>query len=57
MEIFKRLLIAAFAPAAQRWALIEGNPHAPIGGAQISIRSRRGKRIRARAIWQLAAAH
>lgn len=57
METFKRLLIATFAPAAQRWALVEGNPHASMGGSHISIRIPRGKRKRIRATWRLSTAH
>jgi hypothetical protein len=57
MEVLKSLLIAAFAPAAQRWAFIEGNPHAPRGRARVSMRGKRyGKRARASAFWRLVPA-
>ena len=51
METFKRMLIAAFAPAARHWALVEGNLHASkIGAARVSPRNPRGSRARVRTI-------
>ncbi|GEM_PF-3207900 len=47
METLKQLLIAAFAPAARRGALVEGQRHALREGSHASVRNgRRGKRAR-----------
>ncbi|MGH8213601.1 MAG: hypothetical protein ACREPP_10290 [Rhodanobacteraceae bacterium] len=56
MEALKRVLVAAFAPAAQRWALVEGSRHVPNAEPLTSRGRSNGKRARPRAIWRIALA-
>ena len=57
METFKRILVVAFAPAAQRWALVEGGRHVPRDRPLMSRGRPKGKRARPRAIWRVVPAH
>ena len=53
MDALKRMLVIAFAPAAQRWALVDGNRHGPRFERLITARGRqRAKRRHATAIWR-----
>jgi len=57
MEILKRILVVAFAPAAQRWALVEGGRHVTRVRPPVYTGRSKGKRARPRAIWRVVAAH
>jgi hypothetical protein len=57
METLKRIVVAAFAPAAQRWALVEGGRHVPQGGPPVPRGGSKGTRPPPRAIWRIAAAY